>query len=202
MIMQTQPLTKKQKAMLDYMKEHQESEGYAPSYAEIATHFKLSSKATVAQYIEVLQTKGYLTKDGTARGLSLREAAVGSALELPLMGLIAAGSPIEAIESNETMTISADLVTEPEGSYILKVIGNSMIEDGIMPGDYVVVEKNDHPRNGDTIVALLENQYATLKRYYREPDRIRLQPANHTMQPIYTKDLTVQGIVKAVIRKY
>ena len=201
--MASSPLTKKQKAILDFVKGVVDAEGYAPSYTEIAEHFQLSSKATVAQYIAVLQEKGYLTKDGTARGVAMAEAAPArNAFELPLMGLIAAGTPIEALEGKDTMTIPEELIRNPEDSYVLKVMGNSMIEDGILPGDFVVVEKNDHPKNGDTVVALLENTYATLKRFYKETGRIRLQPANSTMQPIYSNDVTVQGIVRAIIRKY
>ncbi|MEI7740896.1 MAG: transcriptional repressor LexA [bacterium] len=199
----SQPLTKKQKDILDFVKKFVATEGYAPSYAEIAEHFELSSKASVAQYISTLQEKGYLTKDGTARGVAMtEETPKRTAFELPLLGLIAAGTPIEALEGRETMTIPEELVRDPSLSYVLKVMGTSMIEDGILPGDFVVVEKNEKPNNGDTVVALLENTYATLKRFYKEPGRIRLQPANSTMQPIYTNDVTVQGIVRAIIRKY
>lgn len=201
--MALQPLTKKQKAIHDFIKKFVDSEGYAPSYTEIADQFGLSSKATVAQYVSALQEKGYLTKDGTARGVAMaEEERTKPAFALPLFGLIAAGAPIEALEGKDTMTVPEELIRDPNNSYVLKVMGNSMIEDGILPGDFVVVEKNDHPSNGDTVVALLENTYATLKRFYKEANRIRLQPANSTMQPIYVNDVTVQGIVRAIIRKY
>ena len=122
---------------------------------------------------------------------------------LPLAGLITAGEPIEAVEQNEAMAIPADFVLDPMNSYILKVKGRSMIEDGIFDGDYVVVERNPSPKNGDIVVALLDNAYATLKRFYRESDHIRLQPANSTMQPIIVRgDLNIQGIVRAVMRRF
>ena len=114
---------------------------------------------------------------------------------------ITAGAPIEAVEEKETMAVPADIVAD-ENAYVLKVKGESMIEEGIFSGDYVVVERNHSPRNGDVVVALLNNAYATLKKFYRETNRIRLQPANSTMKPIYCKDVAIQGIVRAIIRKY
>jgi len=121
---------------------------------------------------------------------------------LPLAGLITAGEPIEAIEEKETIAIPVDLAPNSANSFVLRVKGQSMIEDGIFDGDYVVVERNPSPKNGDVVVALLDNAYATLKRFYRERDRIRLQPANSTMKPIYCYDPVIQGTVKAVIRKF
>ena len=121
---------------------------------------------------------------------------------IPLAGLITAGEPIEAVEEKETMAVPANLIVDGANSYVLKVKGRSMIEDGILDGDYVIIERNPSPRNGDVVVALLDNAYATLKRFYREPARIRLQPANSNMKPIYVKDVIVQGVVKAVIRKF
>ena len=128
----------------------------------------------------------------------MRRPAIG----LPLRGLITAGQPIEAIETNDTIDVPADLVVDEVNSYVLKVRGTSMIDDGILDGDYVVVERNPSPRNGDIVVALLENTYATLKRFYREATRIRLQPANAMMSPIFVHDPLIQGVVRAVLRKY
>jgi repressor LexA len=128
----------------------------------------------------------------------MRRPAIG----LPLRGLIAAGQPIEALETNDTIDVPADMVVDEINSYVLKVKGTSMIDDGILDGDYVVVERNPSPKNGDIVVALLENTYATLKRFYRETNRIRLQPANSTMGPIYVRDPLIQGVVRAVLRKY
>ena len=123
-------------------------------------------------------------------------------MELPLVGLITAGEPIEAIEDKETIAVPADFVRDTVNSYVLRVKGESMIDEGILSGDYVIVERNPSPKNGDVVVALLNNAYATLKKFYREKARIRLQPANTTMKPIYAKDPLIQGIVRGVIRKF
>jgi len=110
--------------------------------------------------------------------------------------------PIEAIEEHETIAVPADFVADMNNSYVLRVKGESMIEDGILDGDYVIVERNNSPKNGDVVVALLNNAYATLKKFYRETNRIRLQPANSTMKPIYARDPLIQGVVQGVIRKF
>jgi len=124
------------------------------------------------------------------------------AVVLSLAGLITAGEPIEAIETKEEISVPKDLVNNPENSFVLRVKGRSMIDDGILDGDYVIIERKQSADNGDTVVALIDNNYATLKRFYHEGKRIRLQPANSTMKPIYVDDLTVQGVVRGVIRKY
>ena len=200
-------LTKKQKDILDYIRDFIIDQGYAPSLREIAKHFRLSSVATVHQHIGALKEKGFLEK-GSNEGRSLELVAaepdtiIGEIINLPLFGLIAAGEPIEAVAQTETVAVPANLVVHRENSYVLQVRGNSMIEDGILDGDYVVVERNPSPENGDTVVALLDNAYATLKKFYREVGRIRLQPANKELQPIYVKDPLIQGVVRAVIRNY
>lgn len=198
-------LTKKQADILAYIRQHVEDKGYAPSYREIADHFNLSSPATIHQYVKTLTEKGYLnSEDGSARSLEVLkpEKTFPFAIELPLVGLITAGLPIEAVEERETMAVPTQFVVDGANSYVLRVKGQSMIEDGILNGDYVVVERNPSPKNGEVVVALLDNAYATLKRFYREANRIRLQPANHTMDPIYVKDVVIQGVVRAVIRKF
>ncbi|MBI5621832.1 transcriptional repressor LexA [Candidatus Falkowbacteria bacterium] len=201
-------LTKKQYEMLEFIQDFIIDHGYAPSFREIAGHFKLSSVATVAQHIGALEAKGYLRRTGSgARAIELiptdeGELNIGEIVNLPLMGLIAAGQPIEAIANPEMIAIPANLVLSRANSYVLQVKGESMIEDGILDGDYVVVERNPSPSNGDTVVALLDNAYATLKKFYREAGRIRLQPANKTLNPIYVKDPLIQGIVRAVIRNF
>ncbi len=198
-------LTKKQADVLAYIRQHVEDMGYAPSYREIAEHFNLSSPATIHQYVKTLTEKGYLnSEDGSARSLEVLkpERAFPFAIELPLVGLITAGLPIEAVEERETMAVPTQFVVDGANSYVLRVKGQSMIEDGILNGDFVVVERNPSPKNGEVVVALLDNAYATLKRFYRETNRIRLQPANHTMDPIYVKDVVIQGVVRAVIRKF
>lgn len=201
-------LTKKQRQILDYVTEWIKTNRYAPSYQEVADYFGLSSKATVYEHIRNLEDKGYIrVKDNTARSLELVEvdeaefAHSMSAVELPLVGLITAGEPIEAIEERETFSVPTHLVRDPN-SFVLKVKGESMIDEGILDGDYVIAERNYYPQNGDVVIALLDNAYATLKKYYREKNRIRLQPANTTMKPIYAQNPVIQGIVRAVIRKY
>ena len=199
-------LTKRQKQILDFITGFIEENGYAPTYQEIGEYFDLSSPATIHQHIKALEDKGYLKSEYNAkRSLEILEVMDESrsiAYELPLVGLIAAGQPIEAVEDNETIAIPSNLVLKQENTFVLKVKGDSMIGDGILSGDYVVVERNNFPKNGDIIVALLDNAYATLKRFYREQARIRLQPANGKYKPIYVKDLIVQGVVRGVIRNY
>ncbi|HPF95527.1 MAG TPA: LexA family transcriptional regulator, partial [bacterium] len=141
---------------------------------------------------------------GSARELEPTDKATkwGRSVILPLVGLITAGLPIEAVEERETLAVPVDIVPDAANSYVLRVKGESMIDEGIHDGDYVIIERNPSPKNGDVVVALLENSHATLKKFFREKDRIRLQPANKTMQPIYCYDPLIQGVVKAVIRSY
>ncbi len=201
------PLTKKQKEVLDFIENFIRECGYTPSYREIASGLGLSSPSTIHGHVQALCEKGVLQTggDGEARSIELVDAELHSPMSimLPLAGLITAGEPIEAIEENEAIAIPADFVVSASNSYVLQVRGRSMIEDGIFNGDYVVIERNPSPKNGDIVVALLDNAYATLKRFYREAGFIRLQPANSTMEPIIVKgDVNIQGIVRAVIRKY
>jgi repressor LexA len=199
-----QPLTPKQKEVLDYIIQFINDRSYAPSFREIADGLKLASPSTVHVHIQALRTRGFLKSGGAARELEPTDKAVrwGRSVILPLAGLITAGQPIEAIEERETMAVPVDLAPNSSNSYVLRVKGQSMIEDGIFDGDYVVVERNPSPKNGDVVVALLDNAFATLKRFYRERDRIRLQPANSTMKPIFCYDPIIQGVVRAVIRKF
>ncbi len=203
-------LTKKQRKTLDFITTFIEQKGYSPSYREIANGLKLNSVATVAQHIDTLVEKGFLEKgSNSARSLipideveaSINEPGVG----LPVLGMIAAGSPIETISGHkETLEVPAFMVSS-KNSYVLQVKGQSMIEDGINDGDYVVVQEKEVPSNGDTVVALINDGEATLKRYYKEKDHIRLQPANSTMEPIIVKPGTpikIQGVLIGLIRKY
>lgn len=204
-------LTKRQREILDFITEFMNDNGYAPSIREIGDNFNLSSPATIHVHLENLRNKGFLkTSFNEARSIEIMKSTEllktgvnwAQALELPLMGLITAGEPIEAIEEHETIAVPADFVRDSANSYVLKVKGESMIEEGIMNGDYVIVERNPSPRDGDVVVALLNNAYATLKKFYREKSRIRLQPANSSMKPFYSKDPLIQGVVRGVIRKY
>lgn len=198
-------LTKKQADILAFIVEYVKEHGYAPSYREVGSNFGIGSTATVHEHVKNLERKGYLSSDpDAARSIEVENSILSAAkaLLLPLKGLITAGQPIEAVETNETFSVPAEMVKDGEEAYVLKVKGESMIEDGILSGDYVVVVATTAPQDGDTVVALLENTNATLKRFYKEKGRVRLQPANRTMQPLYVKDIIVQGIVRGVIRNY
>jgi repressor LexA len=197
-------LSKRQSEILNFIKNFVKDSDYAPSYREIGEALGISSPATIHQHVQTLKSKGFLDLDGNAprsMALTSKVMKLGKTIELPLVGMIAAGEPIEAIEENETIGVPADLVRD-ENAYVLKVKGTSMIDEGILSGDYVVVERNHSPHNGDVVVALLNNAYVTLKKFYRETNRIRLQPANATMKPIYCKDVAIRGIVRAIIRKF
>ncbi len=194
-------LTKRQKEILDFISQFISEHDYAPSYREIAESFHLGSIATVAAHLDNLKNKGYLTKDyNEARSLQLTPRWDERTFEIPLLGLIAAGSPIEAIRTNETIDIPKDMMAK--NVFALKVRGDSMIGDGIFDGDYIIIEQTANPNNGDIVVALLDNENATLKRYYREKDHIRLQPANSKYQAIRVKKVLIQGRVRGVIRKF
>lgn len=201
----TQNITKKQKEVLDFVVNYTKDNGFSPTVREIADEFGFSSPATAHEHLQNLKDKGFLKiNPDQIRGIELAKKIMNlsKSVNLPLAGLITAGQPIEAVEDNETMAVPANFVIDGTNSFVLKVKGQSMIEDGILDGDFVIIERNPSPKNGDVVVALLDNAYATLKRFYREPSRIRLQPANSTMKPIFVKDLIVQGVVKAVIRKF
>lgn len=197
-------ITKRQHEVLAFVVNYTKERGYAPSIREIAEGVGVASPATVHEHLEALRGSGHLRRDAGVRSWSPTKIAmmIGRSLELPLLGTIAAGQPIEAVAEREAIAVPANFVVDGMNSYVLRVRGNSMIEEGIFNGDYVVVERNPSPRNGDVVVALLDNAFATLKRFYREANRIRLQPANATMKPIYVRDCIVQGVVRAVIRRY
>lgn len=197
--------TKRQKEILDYIVAYSRERGYAPSYREIAQELGMSSPATVHEHVKNLEVKGYLRSDGdAARSIEIEPVVsrVARAVCVPLAGLITAGEPIEAVQTNETVDIPETMSGDVSETYVLKVKGNSMIDDGIHSGDYVVVERNPAPRDGEIVVALLDNMYATLKRIYREKGRVRLQPANSAMKPIYAKNVVVQGVVRGLLRNY
>ncbi|MDO8584117.1 MAG: transcriptional repressor LexA [bacterium] len=199
------PLSPKQKQVLDFIVNFIQERGYSPSYREIASGLNLASPSTVHAHIQSLRERGFVRgADSSNRELEPTDKAVrwGRSVILPLKGLITAGMPIEAVEEHETMAVPVDLAPDAANSYVLRVKGESMIDEGILDGDYVVVERNPSPKNGDVVVALLDNSYATLKKFFRESGRIRLQPANKTMKPIYCYDPLIQGVVRAVIRNF
>ena len=201
------PLTKRQKEILDHIGRFIEEQGYAPSFEEIAEHFGYSSLATVHEHLSNLERKGYIRKSyNESRSIELvAPDAAPSTIPLPLLGTVAAGLPIEAVQDTETLDVPPDMVRGGRENYVLRVEGNSMIDEQIRDGDYIVVAAQDTALDGQTVVALVRGDSATVKKLYREPgNRIRLQPANPTMNPIIeaAEDVQVQGVVVGVIRKY
>lgn len=201
------PLTKRQKEILDYIESFIEDQGYAPSFEEIAEHFGYSSLATVHEHLSNLERKGYIRKSyNESRSIELVDSRGGTpSVELPLYGSVAAGMPIEAIQDNETLAVPPDMVSRRGENYVLRVEGNSMIEEQIRDGDYIVVQARETAEDGQMVVALVGDESATVKKLYREAGgRICLQPANPTMDPIFVdaSDVRVQGVVVGVIRKY
>jgi repressor LexA len=206
MLQQQRPLTKKQKEILDFVREFSEGHGYAPSFEEIAEAFGYGSLATVHEHLENLRTKGYIRKGyNESRSIELVPAEMKvAAVPLPLYGNVAAGEPIEAMDEAETVSVPEDMLGRGE-HYVLRVSGDSMIDEQIRDGDYLVVRHRETAENGDMVVALVDHESATVKKFYRERDgRIRLQPANPTMQPmLFGADrVQVQGIVMGVMRRY
>ncbi|MBT5028121.1 MAG: transcriptional repressor LexA [Nitrospina sp.] len=195
-------LTKRQREIYEYLKDHIRSRGYAPSIAEIGKQFRLSSPATVHKHLEHLQEKGLIRKQqNLSRAIEVVPES-GNALSFPLLGEIAAGKPLEALDQSEVVDLLPD--GGDKDVFVLRVKGNSMIDDHIQSGDYVIVEKRNVAENGETVVALVDNDRATLKRFYRENGRIRLQPAHPDMKPIYVRegDFAIQGVVISVLRKF
>lgn len=201
------PLTKRQKEILDHLNGFIEEHGYAPSFEEIARAFGYSSLATVHEHLSNLERKGYIRKAyNESRSIELvpRDGA-GASLELPLLGAVAAGLPIEAIPGREVLMVPQDMVKPGRDNYVLRVEGNSMIDEQIRDGDYIVVSSQPTASDGDMVVALVGGDSATVKKLYREPgNRIRLQPANDSMKPLVVDadEVVVQGVVVGLIRKF
>ena len=195
-------LTKRQREIYDYLKDHIRSRGYAPSIAEIGKQFHLSSPATVHKHLTHLEEKGLIRKQqNLSRAIEVIPES-GNTLSYHVLGEIAAGKPIEALDQREVVDLLPD--ARDKDVFVLRVKGNSMIEDHIQNGDYVIVERRDVAENGETVVALIDNDRATLKRFYREGDRIRLQPSHPDMKPIFVRegDFAIQGVVISVLRKF
>lgn len=199
------PLTKRQREILDYLNDFIQQHGYAPSLEEIGRRFGLSSLATVHKHLTNLQEKGFIKRAwNRSRSVEVVPTRMtGRAVEVPLLGYVAAGLPIEAVSSNDTITIPEDLVGARD-TYVLRVKGDSMIDEQIRDGDFVVVEDRKSANNGEMVIALLSGADVTLKKFYRENGRVRLQPANPTMQPIFVEAdrVQIQGVVVGVMRKY
>lgn len=202
---------KKEREVLEYLAQFQRQFGYSPTLAEIAEATGHKSNSTVHALIKSLVDKGYIQKvDGNNRVLKIVDQKVtfsllGStaSIELPLMGFIAAGRPLEPhSDPNATFHVSASMISGKRTAYVLQVKGNSMIDDGIFDGDFVVIEKTNIAVNGDIVVALVDNNLATLKRFYNENGKVVLKPANAEMSPIYPSSLTIQGKAVGIVRKF
>ena len=201
------PLTKRQREILDYLTGYIGDHGFAPSFEEIAAAMKYTSLATVHEHLSNLERKGVIRRaynESRAIEVLSRARAPGVA-ELPLLGLVAAGEPIEAVEQQETITLPEEMLPATGPNYVLRVRGDSMIDEQIKDGDYVIVHSRSTARNGEMVIALLRGTHATVKKFYREKSGwVRLQPAYATVEPIFVHedDVTIQGVVVGVIRKY
>lgn len=204
-------LYRKERQVLEFLVQFQNKNAYAPTLREIADATGHRSVSTIHVILRNLVDKGYVQKvDGNARVLKIKDEnvistfmGVSPSVELPLMGYIAAGKPLEPhIDPNATFQISASMLSGSRTAYVLQVKGESMIEDGIMDGDFVVIEKVNDAINGEIVVALVDDNLATLKRFYKEGGRVILKPANSTMEPLYPTNVKIQGRVVGLVRKY
>ena len=202
-------LYNRERQVLEFITQYIQRHGYAPTLMEIAESLGVSAVSTVHEHLEKLVSKGFIKKSaGFERGIELIDSKVElnemeTAVELPVLGFIAAGAPLEPhTDPNFYMPVPAALITAKKPGFVLQVKGSSMIDEGILDGDFVIVEHQDEAQNGDIVVAILPNGLATLKRIIFEKDRIKLQPANSTMSPIYTTHVKIQGKVVGVFRKY
>lgn len=201
-------LYKRQRQIVDFIFQFIQKNGYSPTLQEIAEAIGVSSLATVHEHLQALEKKGVIKKyDGAIRGIELldKNGSESSSVELPILGFIAAGRPIEPItDPNASIKVASSMVTGKKRAFVLQVKGDSMIEEGIFDRDYVIIEECDATmvHDGDIVVALLENGLATLKRFFKERTRVRLEPANSSMSPIFAINVKVQGKCVGVIRKF
>jgi repressor LexA len=200
-------LTKRQREILDYLTGYIDEHGFAPSFEEIAAAMHYGSLATVHEHLSNLERKGVIRRSyNESRAIEvLSRARPAGVTELPLLGLVAAGEPIEAVEQQESITLPEEMLPATGPNYVLRVRGDSMIDEQIRDGDYVVVHSRNTARNGEMVIALLQGTHATVKKFYREKSGwVRLQPANEALEPIFAHedDVTIQGVVVGVIRKY
>ena len=198
---------KRQGQILDFIRQFIQKKGSAPTLRQIADAIGVSSLATVHEHLTALEIKGLIKrKTGKTRSIELRQGftnLVDSGLEVPILGFIAAGAPIEPYtDPNATLSISPSFASGKKRVYVLQVRGESMIEEQIRDGDYIVVEQSKEAKNGEIVVALLDNGMATLKKFFKESTRIRLEPANAAMSPIFVKNVKIQGKVVGLIRRY
>lgn len=197
------PLTRRQHDILHFFEQYTSAQGISPTLEETARHFGLN-KVTIFGHVAELQRKGCLRRaaPGVSRGLQIVRETTAVPAWLPILGTIAAGAPIDALETPEVLAFE-EFVPPGSDVYVLRVRGTSMIEDSICDGDMVLVERRGNPQPGETVVAVLPGEAATLKRYYLEPDgRVRLQPANAALEPLFVDDVEIRGVVIGVIRRY
>lgn len=202
-------LYSRERRILEFVTQYIQRHGYAPTLAEIAEGVDVNAVSTVHEHLERLAEKGYIKKTaGFNRGIDLIRSKVKpsegeTAVELPVLGFIAAGAPLEPYtDPNSYLSVSTSLFAGKKPGYILQVRGNSMVDEGILDGDYIVVQYQEEAQNGDIVVAILPNGFATLKKIIFEKNRIKLAPANSSMSPIYTTHVKIQGRVIGVFRKY
>ena len=198
-------LTRRQREIYDFVRSFVAEQGYSPSLEEIGAHFGLSSVATVHKHVAQLVEKGFLRKAwNRSRSLEPVEEGAGDEASLPLLGVVAAGAPIEPIEVAERIAVPRELAGRAERSFVLQVRGDSMIDEQIRDGDFVVVEQRAEPRDGDTVVAVIRGEEATLKKLQRCGSRVRLVPANARMKPIEVpaSEVEVRGVVRGLLRRY
>jgi len=203
-------LYKRQRQILDFLNQFIQRNGYSPTLSEIAQSIGVHSLATVHEHLATLQTKGIIKRTGGGkRGIEITNVEMAgratspASVELPVLGFIAAGRPLETYtDPNATYAVPPTMVSPKKRAFVLQVKGDSMVEAGILDQDYVVVEQTPEVKNGDVVVALLDNGLATLKRYFKEATRVRLEPANSAMAPLFVTNVRIQGKVVGVIRRY
>jgi len=200
-------LYRRQKQILDFIKQYIQKNGLAPTLTEIANALGVSSLATVHEHLKAMEKKGVIKRfNGSVRGIEIVDdlsPAQQTGVDVPVLGFIAAGAPIEPFtDPNASVSIAPGMISGKKRAYVLQVKGTSMIEEGILDGDFVVVEEKETANNGDIVVAILENGFATLKKFFKEATRIRLEPANSKMSPIFAKNVKIQGKVVGVLRRF
>jgi len=203
-------LYKRQRQILDFISQYIQRNGYSPTLQEIAHALGVSSLATVHEHLETMERKGVIKrKEGSVRSIEITDKELAqrsqtpASVELPILGFIAAGAPIEPYtDPNAVLGIPPTMVSPKRRAFVLQVKGDSMIEAGILDRDFVVIEQTEEAKDGEVVVALLDNGFATLKRYFKESTRIRLEPANSSMSPIFTTKVRIQGKCVGVIRRY
>ena len=197
-------MTKRQKEILTFLQEYLDEYGYGPTLEEIAKHFGMASLNGVHKHLRALQERGFIRRlSRQARSIQLLGSGSSGGCTLPLLGYVAAGQPIEAVEGAEQLSVPESFLTRNR-NYVLRVQGSSMIEEHIQDGDYVVVEERKQAFNGEVVVALIDGENVTLKKFFREGEQVRLQPANANLEPILVSGdrLAIQGVVVGIMRKY